>query len=547
MQDSDVIVVGAGHNGLVAACYLARAGLRVTVVEAAEGIGGCTTSGALIDGAPDHIVSPGANDIITMRASTVVADLELHRHGYRELEIDPAYIWLGEDGGSIAFWRDPRRTAEEIGRYSARDAEAYLELARIARAVAAAVVPMLTQNPTRPEPRALLRAAGAVLRHPRLVAAFAPLAFASAAQAIQERFVHPSVQGALAMLAAFGPPITSEGSGTSMVLPALIARFGLGRPVGGMQTLPDSLARALAERGGEIRPGCPVEALVVRGGAVTGVRLAGGEELTARAVLTGCDPRTALTELLPAGALPERLEARARHIPTLNEGASHYKLDLALKGRVSLPRHQAQRRDDLDLRFPGTLIGSFDQLVAAFTDSAGGRVPDPLPVVGIVPSEADPSLAPEGQDTAYLWAGWTPHDPHGGWDAVREDLARSVLDFVGGWYEGIDKLEVGRRIEAWPQLTERTRVPDGNILHVDGSPLRQGPLRPARGFGGYRTPVGGLYLTGAGTHPGGSVSGIPGQIAAKVVVGDLRGGGAPPSRAAAARVQAVAEREKVAG
>jgi phytoene dehydrogenase-like protein len=165
-----------------------------------------------------------------------------------------------------------------------------------------------------------------------------------------------------------------------------------------------------------------------------------------------------------------------------------------------------------------------------------------MPFVGLVSTEADSSLAPAGQDTLYLWSGWTPHDPPEGWAGLAEPAGQALIDHAALFYDGVEQLEIGRHVEAWPELARRTRVPDGNILHVDGTLLRQGPLRPALGFGGYRTPVPGLYLTGAGTHPGGSVSGIPGQLAARVVLGDLgeRAASRPPGQAGG---RAVGQRE----
>jgi phytoene dehydrogenase-like protein len=284
----------------------------------------------------------------------------------------------------------------------------------------------------------------------------------------------------------------------------------------------------LTEHGGRVRTSAPVAELITRGREVVGVRLETDEELFARAVLTNCDPRTTLTKLLPSGTLPDHLASRAEHIPTMNEGAAHLKVDIALSGRLGLPRHQARRRDDLDLRFPGHLVGSFEQIQRAFADAASGRLAAPMPFVGLVSTEADPSLAPAGQDTLYIWSGWTPHDPPGGWDELAEPAAKALTDHAASFYDGIEELAIGRHVEAWPELATRTRVPDGNILHVDGTLLRQGPLRPALGFGGYRTPVPGLYLTGAGTHPGGSVSGIPGQLAARVLLRDFERGSAPP-------------------
>src|SRR5438093_241827 len=124
--EAPVVVVGAGHNGLVAACYLAKAGLDVVVVEANDWVGGCTTSAPLVEGAPDHLINPCAQDICLMRISTVVEDLELERYGYAEVEVDPPYVAPLPDGSTLAFWRDPIRTADELRRFSKRDARAYL-------------------------------------------------------------------------------------------------------------------------------------------------------------------------------------------------------------------------------------------------------------------------------------------------------------------------------------------------------------------------------------------------------------------------------------
>jgi len=514
----DVIVVGAGHNGLTAACYLRRAGLDVEVVEAAGWIGGCTTTGALIEGAPDHRVNACAGDVITLRASTVVRDLGLNELGYMEVDIDPTYVALTPDGAALAFWRDHRRTADEIRRFSARDARAYLELVRSLDSALDAALPMMATNPTRPGAGVVARTMAAAVRHPRRMADVARLATGTAAQAVQERFEHPIVQGGIGMLATFGSPITSDGSGANLLVLALLSRLGMGRPVNGMQSLPDALARYFTARGGRIRTSARVEELTTGGGRVTGVRLQDGTVLQARAVLTSCDPRTTLTQLLPAGIMEPELDARARHIPTMNDGCAHFRVDIAVGGRVELSRHLRGRGGDIDLRRPTHMIGDLENICAAITDARSGRLVDPVPFVAMIASSTDPSLAPEGQDSLYLWSGWTPHRPPAGWDVLGPQAADAMVTRAAEYYDGLLDLEIARRHEAWPDISARTSVPDGNVYHVDMSLLRQGPLRPARGFGGYRAPVDGLFLTGAGTHPGPSVSGIPGQQAARAVL-----------------------------
>jgi phytoene dehydrogenase-like protein len=522
---ADVIVVGAGHNGLVSACYLARAGLDVLVVEANDTIGGCTTSGPLVAQAPEHLLSACAADIITMRSSTVVADLELAtRFGYREVEIDPAYAQLAPDGGSLVYWRDRHRTAAEIRRHSPADARAFLELMAVFDDVLSVALPMIATNPTRPDPRSLWQALRGAARHPRSVAVMAGLAAASAEQAIRERFQHPLVQSALAVITNFGAPITGEGTGTNLILPAVISRFGMGRPVGGMGALPAALARSLHASGGAIRVSAPVAEILIERGTAVGVRLRSGEELRAARVLTATEPYRALHDLLPQEALSTRDRVRVDHIPWRNDGCTHFKVEMAFSGHLALTRHQAARSDDVDLRIPSAMVGSIDEVAAAINAARGGRLADPLPFVSMIPTAADPSQAPAGMDTLSLWSGWLPHDPPGGWPAYKATVERTFVAHAAQYFDGIQELELGRAVESPEDISARTGVRNGNVYHVDVTLTRLGPLRPALGFGGYRTPVPGMYITGAGTHPGPSVSGIPGQQAARTILRDARRG-----------------------
>jgi phytoene dehydrogenase-like protein len=248
----DVIVVGAGHNGLVAACYLARAGRDVLVVEAADAIGGCTTT-APIPGAPGYYANPCAFDVIALRLSTIGRDLELARHGYTEVAVDPCYVALGPSGESLAYWRDPRRTAAEIRRFSARDERAFLDLMRELDHVADAMLPMMLTNPTRPDRSALAAVLKAAGRHPKSFGPLIGLLIGSAAQALRERFEHPVVRGTFAMLANFGSPVSTDGSGVNLMVLPLISRAGMSRPVGGLGALVDALAADLREHGGRWR------------------------------------------------------------------------------------------------------------------------------------------------------------------------------------------------------------------------------------------------------------------------------------------------------
>jgi phytoene dehydrogenase-like protein len=517
----DVLVIGAGHNGLVAGCYLSRAGLDVLVVEADREIGGCTRTTNVIGAAPGHLINEGAVDFLWIRASTVVADLNLRSFGYRSVDLDPAFAYLHRDGSSLAIWQDPRRTAEEIRRFSPPDAAAYLEFARQQEALIEVMMPLMLSNPVRPPARVLLGALRTGATNVRRVGPMVRLLRDSAAEILHDRFQHPMVRDMVAGMAAIAAPITLPGSGLTLLFGAMVHRLGMGRPIGGSQALPNALARCLEHHGGRIRTSAEVEQLLVDDRGVHGVRLTGDEELTARAVIASCDPKQTLTRLLPPGVLSARQQARARGIPTENMGAAHLKVDVAFSGRLKLPRHQAWRRDDLDLRLPSCFTGTIDELSRAVDAAGSGTIPDPLPFWGIVPTGPDPSQAPDGQETLYLWAGWMPPQPELGQRAYKPAAAEALIKAASEYYDGIERLELGRLVRTPVELAADLRLTDGQPWHVDFNRRALGPLRPALGFGGYRTPVDGLFLTGAGTHPSPGVSGIPGQLAAGAVLRSL--------------------------
>jgi phytoene dehydrogenase-like protein len=520
-NDADILVVGAGHNGLVAANYLARAGLDVLVLESRDVVGGCTTTEALIPDQPEFSFSPCADDVISLRASTVPRDLDLARHGYHEIDIDPPYIALGPDGGSIAFWRDIRRTADEIRYFSPRDASTFEKLIKQLMPISDVAIELMATNPTRPDIGKVLKAAR-LLGRPRSLATLASLATMSAAQAIEERFEHPLVRSGMAQLASYGSPITLENTGINLLIVALIMRVGMARPRGGMGMLARALEGALAAAGGRTQVSSRVEELLIADGRVAGVRLTDGRELRASVVLAATEPTQVLNRWLPAGALSGRMAARAAHIPTRSAGCAHFKIQIACRGKLELRRHRAARKDDLDPRIPTQMVGSFDDICRAITDAGNGRLPDPLPFSSILNTAADSTLAPAGQDGLGLWSGWVPYEPSGGWDSLKATAEKDFVEHAMNYFDGIDSLEIGRWVETPIEMMERTSVPTGNVYHVDMTLMHLGPFRPARGFGGYRMPVPGLYLSGGGTHPGPSVSGIPGQQAARTLLRDVQ-------------------------
>ncbi len=478
-----------------------------------------TTTEAPIPRGADHRLNLSGIHYVFFNVSTVASDLQLQRFGFKLREIDPPHAILDPEGGSIALWRDPRRTADEIRRFSRHDADAYLELLRATDVALDLAAPMLVTEVAPPPVKALASAAKAGLKHARRLSELTGLATSSVAEVVSERFEHPLVRG---LIGSQVQGLTQPGSGATCVLLSWLHRYGSARPVGGTGAIADALSACLREAGGRVRTGAPVAELTVRGGRVTGVVLENGDELTARAVIASCDPHHTLNQLLPSGTLPERLERRAANIPTRFSGGTQIKIDMAMRGRIGCAPHHAWRTDDLDLRIPVVYQGTFEQLLIAAEKAVTGELPDYLPYAATVPTAFDPTQAPEGQDTVWIWVQPVPYKPQLPMDVYEKEVQQRVLKDLATYYDGIADLEIGRVVESWPALMERTRAPDGNWAHVDFQLFRNGPLRPAWGLAGHRIPVDGLFLSGAGTHPGPGISGIPGQLAARAVMKNLK-------------------------
>ena len=527
-QGADVIVAGAGHNGLIAACYLARAGLDVLVVEAHETAGGMTSTNPMAPEAPDHMINEASIHASLFQMTPIDAELELSKKfGLRQRPIEPPHVQLGPEGESLAcWWKDPRRTADEIRYFSPKDAEAWLELSRTIEVALDIGLPYFLTSPTRPAPGAVLKMIGKAIRGRKQFGSIGRWVVASQAEAIEERFEHPLVRAPLTCGLPF-MDFKADASGWSLIYIGVVQRYGLTMFEGGTGSFPKALIRCLEASGGRVRTSAPVEELIVHNGRVSGVRLKGGEELVARkGVVTAFSPKTVLARLLPKGVLSEKLTARVNRIPTKTRGIADYKLNIALKGRVELPRHQAWRnkRDGLDLRLPTTQWSTHEEALTAADACIRGEVPKMIPGLSQITTAFDPSMAPKGHDTFWFWTGLTPADPRDGWDKARDQITETVIKDVAKYYDGIEDLEIARRALAKPDIEERFWAVDGSVYHVDPLITRFGPLKPALGFAGYETPVPGLFLSGSGTHPVAGICGLPGRNAAHAVLRALSKG-----------------------
>jgi phytoene dehydrogenase-like protein len=530
-QSADVIVVGAGHNGLVAACYLAKAGLDVLVVERSATPGGMTCTNPMVPEAPDHLINEASIQASLLRTTPIVDELGLSKkYGLRQRLINPAHVQLNPEGESLAWWREMDRTIEEIKYFSKKDAVRWAELSETIAAATAIGLPLMMTSPVRPEWPNVLKTLKAAVKGRKELRNIIHWATISQQEAIEETFEHDMVRAPLTCNLPF-MHFDSDASGWGLIYLGVYQKWGVAMFEGGTGAFPKALIRCLEDHGGRIRCSAPVEKFVMAGDRVAGVRLGSGEELSARkGVVTGCAPTLALREFLPDGVLDHKTQKAVDFIPTSSTGLGNLKINVALSGKLAMTRHTEWRRnarhlrgDTVDLRLPCVTWGTHRQSLDAAKACIRGEVPNMIPGLGQVTTAFDPTMAPEGHDTWWFWSGLVPSKPEEDWDTVRTQIEKVVLDDCAQYYEGLDTLEIARRTLTPKGLEERFGAPQGNVYHVDPIITRFGPRRPAPGLAGYATPVPGLFLSGSGTHPIAGINGLPGRNAARTVIKTLKG------------------------
>jgi phytoene dehydrogenase-like protein len=518
-READVVVVGSGHNGLVAAAYLAKAGLDVVVLEAAATAGGMTSTNSFAPEAPEYTINEASIQASLFRTTTIDADLELSRkYGLRQTVIDPAHFQLSADGASLGLWRDPRRTAAELEYFSRKDARALIELYEVIDAAVTIGLPMMQTNVVQPEVKAILQSAKALAKNRKQVIALSRWMTSSQAEAVEESFEHDMIRAPMLIGLPF-MPFDADLSGWSLIYLGVLSKYGVAMFHGGTGSLPKALISVIKDHGGQVITSAPVEELIVANNRCTGVRIRGGAEIRARrAVLTACSPKTTLTQLLPRGVLERKKQIAADHIPTRKRGIADAKVNVALSGRIDMSKHEKWRGDGIDLRLACNCYHTYEQALEAARACVRGQVPDAIPGLAQVTNAFDPSMSPPGKDLWWFWTGLTPSFPEEGWDVARKKITDSIIKDADEYYKGVEDLQVAVRPLVLPDIEERFWAIDGSVYHVDPTLSRFGPNKPVAGFAGYRTPVEGLFLTGSGTHPVAGISGMPGQNAARTML-----------------------------
>lgn len=529
MSDSyDAVIVGGGHNGLVCATYLARAGLRTLVLERRHLVGGAAVTE---EPWPGYRVST-ASYVVSLLPERIVRELSLASYGYHVYPLDPAYFAPFLDGDGILVWEDPKRAAEEIGRISKADGAAYLRYSADVAALAELIRPLLHRIPPDPALRSAHDLPGAaammgfLLRRRGAAAGLVDLMTMSCADFLGRYFADPRILGALApggVIGMWGGPM-SPGSAYVLLHHRMGEVDGVGGcwafARGGMGAISEAIASSARASGVVVETSVEVASIDVSGqGRVTGVTLTDGRVVSAPLVVSGVHPTTTFLSLVGASHLPDQLAQDMRRFRTRSPSA---KVNLALSG---LPSFTARPGTELGPQHPEFIISpTLDWLERAW-DAAKYGLPSERPMIDcVIPSTKDPTLAPAG---SYVMSCFTQYVPYarsdGPWtDELRDSLARTVIDTIGMFAPGFADLVIHREVLTPFDLEERFGLLGGNIFQGEMSLDQLFSFRPSPLASDYRTPVRGLYLCGSGTHPGGGVMGIPGRNASRVIVRDQR-------------------------
>ena len=514
MTGWDIVVAGAGHNSLLTAAYAARAGFKVLVLEGAARIGGDTTCEELT--LPGFIHDPCSTAHNLIQSNPLMRDneLQLDRYGLRYLYPDPVFTMPFRDGRSITMWRDLDRTCAELARFSGHDAEAYRRLLRDWQSMAP-VVNDERENAPQPPDEVIARTRASAMGEAMLA-----IRRSSALEVIEARFQEEHVRAFFAWIAFMTLQPLDEPE-TGLMAFSLVAgrqRFSWILPEGGSDRLPKALARIIEEHGGKILTSAPVTRIVVEGGRATGVVTADGASYSATKAVVSTIHLTQLPGIVGEENLPPAYRAGiARWKPSVTMFASHYALSEA-------PRFTTEGGAIESVTMGGLeSLSSLRRMLAAFRL---GRVDLEEPVIlAITPTVIDPSRAPAGKHTFKLIS-FLPYALMEGpeqWDAMKERVADRLFEALAPMTANLStRIVLGRNVTSPLDMERRNPANWRGSCHGGAStPDQNGYFRPVEGWSSYRTPVAGLYQNGACTHPGGSVSGLPGRNCATVLLHDL--------------------------
>lgn len=534
MEKYDIIIIGAGHNGLVCAAYLLKAGYSVLLLEKRAVPGGAaTTEECIPDKAPGFKFNLCAIDHEFIHLGPVIEELELTKYGLEYLECDPVVFCPHPDGKYFLAHKSLEKTCAEIARYSERDAQKYAEFTDYWQRAINAMIPMFNAPP-----KSIIDIFGnfniqqikdlfSVVGSPAKSLDFVRTMLNSAEDILNEWFDEEFLKAPLARLASeLGAPPSQKNLAIGVMMMAMRHHPGMARPRGGTGALVQALVKLVNSKGGVILTDQHVDKILIDDGKAVGVRVKGGKEYLAQhGVISNIDAQRLFLEMTEKSDIdavdPDLWERLERRI--INNNETILKIDLALDEPLNFSHH-----DHKDEYLIGSILiaDSMNHVEQAHSKCTLGEIPDSDPSMYIVmPSALDPSLAPPGKHTLWIEF-FAPYQIAGaagtglkgtGWtDELKNKVADRVIDKLATYAPNVKKATIARRVESPAELGERLGAYKGNYYHIDMTMDQMIFFRPLPELANYKTPIDNLFLTGAGTHPGGSISGMPGRNCARV-------------------------------
>jgi len=531
VEKRDVLIIGGGHNGLVCAAYLAAAGLKVTVLERRGVVGGAAVTEEFHPGFRNSV----ASYTVSLLNPKVIRDLDLPKHGLRVVERRLANFLPTEDGRYLATGGN--RTRQEVAKFSAADAERLgpygerLEaIADVLRSLVLETPPNVVQGSWSAALPELLRAGRVGTRLGKLDMSLRrellKLFAASAGDYLEEWFESDPIKAVFGFDGIVGHYASPFSAGTAYVL--LHHAFGevngkkgvWGHALGGMGAITQAMARSAAARGADIRVGSGVREIIIEQGRATGVVTEAGETLRAAAIVSNLNPRLLYLKLIDPAALPTEFRER---MTQWRCGSGTFRMNVAL---AELPDFTClPGRTGADHHTAGIILApTLGYMERAYFDArTHGWSRQPI-VEMVIPSTLDDTLAPSGRHVASLFCQHVAPQLPGGesWDAHRESVADLMIETVNRFAPNFKASVLGRQIMSPLDLERTFGLVGGDIFHGRLQLDQMLSARPLLGYGNYRGPLPGLYMCGAGTHPGGGVTGAPGHNAAREILGDFR-------------------------